>query len=204
MHWQKLDRDNKIKTIESITSSDTGGLFSVATCDVEQARLSFYNNYRLFKITNYSSLPSFSFEYLSDGTFFHHLDGTEGPIYVVNDKGELSLNEYNVVSYLEFFFSVSEGDDGEEMVVLKDVDSMPLLSSMGEDVSDAMLRSHKNPKVKYSEAEGKYTVETDMFSDGQMIRATIDVSQTGRVKILEQKMITSSFVAKGIDSEWAL
>jgi len=81
MHWQRLDRDTSVKVIDSVKSDANEGLFSVGTSEVQRARVSFYKEYFIYKVTNYASLPSFTFEYLSDGTFFHYLDGTESPIY---------------------------------------------------------------------------------------------------------------------------
>ncbi|MEM8833112.1 MAG: hypothetical protein AAGB32_01100 [Pseudomonadota bacterium] len=104
MHWQRLDRDNSIKVIDSVKSEANAGLFSVGTSEVKRARTVFYQEYFVYKVTNFASLPSFSFQYLSDGTFFHYLDGTEEPIYAVNDKGGLSLTQANLLNYLQFFF----------------------------------------------------------------------------------------------------
>ena len=118
MHWQRLDRDNTIKTIDSVKSASEAGLFSPATSEVQRAKLSFYNAIDLYKLTNFASLPSFTFEYLGDGVHFHYLDGTESPLYIVNDKGHLTLNERSVIDYLEFFFAHVTVDE-DEMYLIK-------------------------------------------------------------------------------------
>src|SRR5688572_12860610 len=112
MHWQRLDRENTIQVIDSVKSAADPRLIVSGTSEVERARLSFYGNTSLYKVTNYASLPSFTFEYLGDGTFFHYLDGTEMPIYTVNDKGGLMLTENSIVDYLAFFFGHVAGDGG--------------------------------------------------------------------------------------------
>lgn len=91
MNWQRLDRETTVKTIDSVKSSSEAGLFSVATSEVQKARLPFYNAVDLYKLTNFSSLPSFTFEYLGDDMqHFYYLDGTEQPIFTINDKGHLT------------------------------------------------------------------------------------------------------------------
>ena len=64
MNWQRLDRENTLKTIDSVKSASEAGLFSPTTSEVQRARLSFYEGIDLYKLTNFASLPSFTFEYL--------------------------------------------------------------------------------------------------------------------------------------------
>jgi hypothetical protein len=73
MHWQRLDRDKTLATIKSVRSLTDAGLFSPVTSEVQKAVLSFYNGVELYKLTNFSSLPSFTFEYLGDGMHFYYL-----------------------------------------------------------------------------------------------------------------------------------
>jgi hypothetical protein len=199
MHWQRLDRDNTIKTIDSVKSASEAGLFSPATSEVQKARLSFYNGIDVFKLTNFASLPSFTFEYLGDGVHFHYLDGTETPIYTLNDRGHLALNERSVIDYLEFFFAHVTVED-EEMCLIRSVHDMPLLDSLDVDSLDAISRNHKQPAVQYDAGFDTHTVEADVYAEGLLIRATIEVNSTGRVTITGRKMILNA-VAHSYSSE---
>lgn len=188
MHWQRLDRDNSVKVIDSVKSAENAGMFSIGTSEVKRARLPFYTDYYLYKVTNFASLPSFSFQYLSDGTFFHYLDGTEEPIYTVNDKGSLALNETNVMPYLEFFFNQIGDDEGDTMIINNPHD-MPLLESLDMDVYQAVFSQHKPAKITNNGNSANFHVEADLYKDAQLVRAKIDVSGRGRVKIIQQEMI---------------
>jgi len=188
MQWQRLDRDNSVKVIDSVKSAENAGMFSVATSEVKRARLPFFTDYYLYKVTNFASLPSFSFQYLSDGTFFHYLDGTEAPIYTVNDKGSISLSAANVLMYLEFFFEQAGDEDGDIMLINNPHD-MPLLDSLDMDVYQAVFSQHKAAAVEYDEQTEKYLVTADLYKDTQLIRAKIEISRRGRVKITNQEMI---------------
>ena len=199
MHWQRLDRDNTIKTIDSVKSASEAGLFSPATSEVQKARLSFYNGIDVFKLTNFASLPSFTFEYLGDGIHFHYLDGTETPIYTLNDRGHLTLNERSVIDYLEFYFAHVTVED-EEMCLIRSVHDMPLLDSLDVDSLDAISRNHKQPAVQYDAGFDTHTVEADVYAEGLLIRATIEVNSTGRVTITGRKMILNA-VAHSYSSE---
>lgn len=196
MNWQRLDRDNTLKTIESVKSASDPGLFSPGTSEVQKARLSFYHEVDLYKVTNFASLPSFTFEYLGEGKFFQYLDGTELPIYAINDKGALTLNDRSVVDYLEFFFSHVTVDD-EEMQLIRNPHDMPLLDSLGPETMDAVLQNHNAPAVSYDAGYDKYTVEADLYADGLLIRASVEVTESGRVSILDRKMIVNAVAHSG-------
>ena len=191
MLWQRLDRENTLKTIDSVKSASEAALFSPTTSEVQRARLSFYEGVDLYKLTNFASLPSFTFEYLGDGTFFQHLDGTELPIYTTNDKGRLSLNDRSVVDYLDFFFSHVMMDD-EETYFIHNAHDMPLLDSLDEESVEAITGNHKPPAVQYDAGFDKFTVEADLYSDGLLIRATIEVTASGRVSVLNRRMIVNA------------
>ncbi len=191
MNWQRLDRENTAKVIESVKSALDPAMFSLATSEVQRAYLSFYEGVQLFKLTNFSSLPSFTFEYLGNGMHFEYLDGTELPIYIVNDKGYLSLNDRSVVDYLEFYFSHVTIDD-EEMMLIQNPHDMPLLDSLEQESIVVVLRNHKPAEVVYDAGYDKHTVEADLYADGLLIRATIEVTSSGRVSIINRQMIVNA------------
>jgi hypothetical protein len=159
----------------------------------------FYDGVSLFKVTNFASLPSFTFEYLGDGTFFQYLDGTETPIYAVNDKGALRLTAGSVIDYLAFFFSHVTGEDGDETLLVKNPHDMPMLDSLDPGAYDAVIRGHQPAQVK-DQDDGGFVVSADIYDSGQLSRAQIAVSPSGRVVILARKMILQS-VARGLESE---
>lgn len=196
MHWQKLDRENAIKVIESVKSEANAGMFSAGTSEVKRARLPFYKDYSLYKVTNYASLPSFSFSYLSDGTFFHYMDGTESPVYTVNDKGALQLDKHNVMAYLRFFFEHVGGVDGD-IILIDNPHDMPLLDSLGPDSYNAVFNHHKAPEIHYDGGFDAYEIDADLYKESHIIRARIEVSTKGRVNIKNQKMIMHEVLDSG-------
>jgi len=197
MHWQRLERDTSVKVIDSVKSDANAGLFSIGTSEVKRAPVNFYKDYFVYKITNFASLPSFSFEYLGDGTFFHYLDGTPTPINTVNDKGVLSLDRHNVLEYLSFYFDHITDDEDNDTAVITNVDDMPLLESLGPDVHAAVISQHKPAEVHYDGGFDAYEIETDLYRDAQLVRAKIEVNTKGRVVIKDQKMIVHEVADSG-------
>lgn len=186
MHWQRLDRDNTEKVINSVKSAENEGMFSLSTSEVQQARVSFYKDYSIYKVTNFASLPSFTFQFLSDGTFFHYLDGTEDPIHTVNDKGVLTLTEQNILEYATFYFAQVGNDDGDDVIVVTNPHDMPLLDSLDAAAYDSVFNNYKPPVVTYQGDTDSYIVETDLYTESHGVRAKLEISAKGRVKIVEQ------------------
>ncbi len=196
MNWQRLDRENTLKTIESVKSASDPGLFAPTTSEVQKARLTFYNGVDLYKVTNFASLPSFTFQYLGQGQYFNYLDGTELPIYTVNDKGNLTLNDRSVIDYLEFFFAHVTVED-DEMALIKNPHDMPFLDSLEQDGIDAITKNHNPPIITYDAGYDKYTVEADLYAEGLLMRATIEVNSAGRVSVADKKMIMNAVARSG-------
>lgn len=188
MHWQRLDRDTSTKVIDSVKSDANAGLFSIGTSEVKRANLPFYKDYYLYKVTNFASLPSFSFEYLSDGTFFHYLDGTESPIHTVNDKGVLTLDKHNILAYLDFYFAHVSGDEGD-IIVINNPHDMPLLDSLDTDAYDAVFSRHTPAEIHYDGGFDAYEIDCDMYKDSQLVRVRVEINTKGRVTLKGQKMI---------------
>lgn len=187
MHWQRLDRDNSEMVINSVKSAANEGMFSLDTSEVQLARLPFYKNYSIYKVTNFASLPSFTFSFLSDGKFFNYLDGTEEPIHTVNDKGALNLNEHNITEYISFYFAQVGNKDGDDVIVITNPHDMPLLDSLDAAAYDSVFNNYKAPQISHNSDLGSYTVETDLYIESHSVRSKIEITAKGRVTITEQK-----------------
>ena len=93
MQWYEIDKDKTAEMIEKVKAPDMPSLFGASSSEARCAKLPFYTNFLLYRLTNYATLPAFSMDFLSDGEQFLYLDGTSSPIYKVNALGDLILNE---------------------------------------------------------------------------------------------------------------
>lgn len=189
MQWHKLDRDRTVAMIDSVKTSGDHMLFSLGTSEAKAAKLSFYKNLMLYRLTNYSSLPSFSFDYLGDGKTYFYLDGSPGPIYHANDSGNLSLNEQSVVDYVVFFFNHVSGPEGD-IFVIEDPQNHPALDALSDTQLDAILTQHTDPEVA-AHGNGAYTIKASMYYLASLVRATIYVDTDGRVSVKDFQMLLS-------------
>jgi hypothetical protein len=187
--WHKLDRDRTVAMIDNVKSSGDHILFSVATSEAKCAKLSFYRSLLLYRLTNYSSLPSFSFDYLGDGKTYVHLDGSPNAIYAANDSGNLALSAETIIDYIVFFFSHVSGPDGD-IYVIENPSNLPVLDALNYMQMDDIVARHEAPEITPDHAGG-FTVKTSLYYLGSLVRATITVDAAGRVDVVDSQMLLS-------------
>lgn len=187
--WHKLDRERTVAMIDGVRRDGDHILFSLATSEAKCAKLPFYKNLLLYRLTNYASLPSFSFDYLGDGKTYFHLDGSVTPIYAANDTGNLVLTAETVVAYVSFFFNHVSGPDGD-IHVIADMHDHPVLDTL--DLYQAAdLSAQFQPPEVHAGAGGGFTVRTTLFYLGSLVRATVEITPTGRIEVGDFQMLMS-------------
>ena len=187
--WHKLDRDRTLAMIDSVKTSGDHILFSIATSEAKCSKLSFYKNLLLYRLTNYASMPSFSFDYLGDGKSYYYLDGGTTAIYNANDSGNLILNEQTVIDYITFFFGHVSGPDGD-VYVIEDPSNHPALDSLNYMQMDDIIARHEAAEIARN-IDGGFRVKTSLYYLGSLVRATIDVDRFGRVNVGDFEMLLS-------------
>lgn len=164
-------------------------IFSKDTTEVSIRPLPFYTRYKLFRLVNYATMPVFSLMYLSSGEDFIAVDGTAQPIYDVNQKDPIRLNEMNVIPYLDFFFGNVQGSEGD-VFLIKDPKRMPFLESLSMEQRQSVIATFKPLRVSH-EPEGPYKVKGTIYYGGGLIAATILVFPDGRLAFEEQSLLLS-------------
>lgn len=185
--WHKLDRERTVAMIESVRRAEDHILFSLATSEAKCAKLPFYRNLLLYRLTNYASLPSFSFDYIGDGKSYVHLDGSPTPIYAANDTGNLALSPETVVDYVSFFFNHVSGPDGD-IYIIDELEDHPVLETLGADEA-ANLETHFRPAEITPQDDGGYIVTTTLFYLGSLVRAIVAISEKGRIEVTDFQML---------------
>ncbi|MDB5492208.1 MAG: hypothetical protein JWO78_2057 [Micavibrio sp.] len=188
--WHKLDRDRTVAMIDSVKTSGDHIFFSLGTSEAKCAKLPFYKNYLVYRLTNYSSLPSFSFDYIGDGRTYHHLDGSTTPIYRANDSGNLSLSAHNVLDYISFFFAHVSGPDGDVYVIDNPHDN-PALDALGPDQMASIQAMHQPADITM-DGSGNFVIATSLWYLDTLVRATVQVDAGGRVNITGTQMLMNS------------
>lgn len=187
IQWHKLDRDRTAAMIESVKTAGDHILFTITTSEAKCAKLPFYKNLLLYRLTNYASLPSFAFDYVGDGRTYYYLDGSPTAIYTANDSNNLVLNQNTALDYATFFFNHVSGPDGD-VYVIDDPQDHPALDALSSDQLDNIIASHTAPEISQDE-NGNYIVKTSLYYLGSLVRATIHIDPQGRVNVIDYAML---------------
>ncbi len=191
MDWNRLDRHQSADILEHIANVSDPNLFSTVSSEAHFKPLPFYQDYMVYRITNYATLPSFSLDFLSDGESYHLLDGSVSPISIVNGKGSLYLTEANVIDYVDFYLSNINGEDGD-IYMIRDLETLPFLDSLSLDQQIELKQRHQDPEVAIDKDTNNFIVLTDLFFGGTLLKSGIIVDPSGSLDIQPREMIMSA------------
>ena len=197
MDWNRLDKTQSQHILQHIAVAADPGMFSPQSSEASFKPLPFYQDYMVYRVTNYATLPSFSLDFLSDGESFHLLDGSPSPIAIVNTKGTLYLTEVNVIDYVDFYLANIRGEDGD-IYMIRDVENLPFIDSLGIDQQMELKNKHVQPSVAINDKTGDFIVLCDLFYDGTLVQAGITVTSNGIIDIQPRDMIMASYNGGGL------
>jgi len=188
--WTRFSREQAHEVLGKLAGQRDAVVFSKDVTEVTWRALPFYTNYKIYRLVNYATMPTFTMSYLSNGDDFIPLDGTAAPIYTTSERDPIRLNEMNVVPYLEFFFKKVQGSEGD-VFLIKDPKRMPALDSLSPDQQLAIVNNFKALKVSHDAAAGFYRVSGTLYYGGSLISAVIQVTPDGKLGFEEQSLLLS-------------
>ena len=193
MNWHRLDREKTIEIINTVQNGTDLSLFNPKTSEVKCASLPFYRNFLQYRLTNYASLPCFTFDYLGNGEKFYHLNGEADTIYKINEQAHLNLNIKTVMPYLRFFLDNVSIDDGEVYLV-ENTDDLSFIDSMGPDQKKHLEDHFEAPAISYEPTLSAFIVKCTLYFMGILMHTSIRIGNNGVVSILDQTMLMQSHI----------
>lgn len=190
LNWQKLERSETAKIIQRVSQTPDGSLFSNTTSEATAVQLPFYRGFMLVRLTNYATLPSFTLDFLSDGTSFYLLDGSPDPLQKVSARGGLVLNDRNVADYVDFFFRHVTTEEGD-IYLIRDPDDLPFLDSLSMDQQIQIKRHHADIQVAYNRDDDTFLVMAGLYFAGVLLKATLTVQPDGQIEVSNHAMLMS-------------
>ena len=186
--WTRLNREEAHQVLNHLSGSRDAIVFSKEATEVSWRSLPFYNKYKLYRLINYATMPTFSMTYLSDGEEFITLDGTANPIYTANEKDPIRLNEMNVVSYLDFFFGSVQGSEGD-VFLIKDPKKLPFLSARTTEQRESVYAGFKPLQVSQNAAANHFRLSGTLYYGGGLISSGITVLGDGKLSFHDQSLL---------------
>lgn len=192
MDWQRLDPKSAKSVIQQVQSSTDPGLISATSSQVDRAHLPFYRGCALFKVTNYASLPSFTFFFLGDGQFFHYLDGSQNALSAMHNQGFLRLDPENILDYLTFHYRYVRREEGD-IYIIHDADHMPFIDVLDEASQLAIRRAFRPAEISQNPENGDFDVLCCIYDSGIMNFGHFSITKDGVITLIEETMIANNF-----------
>ena len=183
----KLDLLECETVLEEINPALKGSHFHPATVTILAQDSAFYPGYRFFDLADYETIPNIRKFLLYKPGDVVVLNWTNEPIYALNEKAPILLDETTVSDYVRFFFTYVRGRHGRFIIT--------------ETVEDVMWRDEPPPAAR--KAIGKMLeplqiVERDggnfkliarmMFKDS-LFKTTINVQDSGLVNLSDEELL---------------
>lgn len=188
MEWVTLTREQSRIVINKVLTPEDGGLFNPMTSEVKTLSLPFYDQFQLYRITNYASLPSFTLEYLGNGDTFYRLDGHPDPIYQVNQLSPIRLDMNNVLLYLDFFLSNVQSEDGD-IYLITEPEKLKFYDSLPADQQAEISAKTRQPEVSYEFNLNAFVVSATLYFTGMVMNAIIQIGEDGSIAVIDQTML---------------
>lgn len=113
----KLGRDECETVLGEINPALKGGGFKSDSVTVLGQEISFYQGYRFLDIADHSQSPPHRRFVIHKPGEVVVLDGTNEPIYKLNERAPIVLIDENIVDYAKFFFTHVRGRHGRFLIV---------------------------------------------------------------------------------------
>lgn len=189
MIWHRLDRDKTIDMIGRVKSAAESMLFTPVTSEAKCTRLPFFKSFLLYRLTNFSSLPTFSMDFISNGESFYYMDGADTAIRHMVATGELELNEENIIPYLNFYYCYVRLPEGE-IILLKNAEEAPQIDLYDEERREALDVLPEGIEIERDPTNGGFLVLTPALYDSSPMQVLITISADGQVFTSPKRMLT--------------
>ncbi|OIN87059.1 MAG: hypothetical protein AUJ12_03165 [Alphaproteobacteria bacterium CG1_02_46_17] len=174
---------NRVKSVGDFV------LFSPQTSEAKALKLPFYESFLLYRLTNFSSLPTFSMDFLSDGESYFYMDGSDGPIIHINQKAGLNLNAQTVIPYLNFYYCFVRLPEGE-IILLKSPEEAGIIDLYDDERREDFDAVPTPLSVEDVDGDALFKVTAPILYDGSPMEALITVTKDGKVTTQPKRMLT--------------
>lgn len=185
--WQKLDSEKTMRILGEINPSFSPIPFKPATTTIRSQKLPFYRDHILLEVTDLSTVPAARKYAIYKSGDVSVIDWTNQPIYAINEKHPILLDENTVIDYVKFFFGYVRGRHGRFLIIetIDDVRWQVEPPAQGRKVMQEML----SPVIVESQdPDGTYNLEAFMVFKDSLFKTRIHVKKDGLVSMSEEDL----------------
>lgn len=183
----KLDLLECETVLEEINPALKGSHFHPATVTILAQEPKFYPGYRFLDLADYETVPNIRKFVLYKSGDVVVLNWTNEPIYALNEKAPILLDESTVSDYVRFFFTYVRGKHGRFIIT--------------ENVEDILWRDEPPPAARKAIGKmleplhiterkgGDFKLIARMMFKDSLFKTTVNVQASGLVNLSDEELL---------------
>lgn len=190
-NWTQCNEDETLAFLNAVRIDDDAILFEPSVCEVHRHPLPFYDGYDLVRVVNKYSPPYMLMDYLSNGENHFYLDGSESALQTICARGSTSLDESNVLQYIDLYFSYVY-ERGNSLVYIRDPQNTGYKGADAMGLHFQAIGQLEAAKTQWSKADNAFVIHTPLLYQEKSVNAVIHVDKQGMIAV--KKPIAVSFL----------
>lgn len=186
--YVKCDRLETEDLLAEFARHLEGAAFQPDTTVIMTRPLPYYPGYSFFDIADHATLPSRRRFVLRKDADIVALDFTNGPIYALNQRAPLVLDDTTLPDYVRFFFSFVRGRHGR-FILCESVDDIAWRDEPPPSARKAIGKMLDPLTVVRKDHDGTTHLSAEMMFRDTLFHAEISVTPDGMVKLSNEKLL---------------
>jgi len=190
--FEKLEDKETQEILDRFAPLFDGTPFTSNDTTIMAQEMNFYPGYRYLDIADYSTQPP-TRRFAIEGRKKNKgqdivLDWTNGPIYTLNQKAPIILNDETVPDYVRFFFGHVRGENGR-FLIAENVDDMRWKDDPPPEARKNLSKMLLPIMVKEITVNGSFLVPVTVMFKDSLFQCDVTVSPEGHVDITNEHVL---------------
>lgn len=186
--FTKLDLNEVADIVDQINSIVDGSTFDPLETTVLAVNASYYPGYRFLDIADHSTHPPLQQFALQKGTDYVLMNWSFKPIYDLNERAPIKLDEKNVLDYVRFFFAHVKGRHGR-FKIIEGLDTIEWRDEVSLEQKKAYGVMVTPMKIEEKNKEGVFKIKALMMLKETLFKVDVFVEPNGRVTLTEHEIL---------------
>ena len=184
----KLDKADVLDVLESAKPVLRDGSFNPDTVKMLGQYIPFYPGYRFIDVADYSVTPAVRKFMLFKPGDVTVLNWTNEPIYRLNERAPLKIDEDNIVDYVRFFFNYIRGRHGR-FIIVESVDDIAWGEEPPTAARKAIGQMIAPVNIKGIDKDGTFHLSACMVFKDSLFRTDVHVKSNGTIDLSGEELL---------------
>lgn len=186
--YVKLDLLECETVLEEINPALKGSHFHPATVTILANEPAFYPGYRFLDLADYETIPNIRKFVLYKPGHVVVLNWTNEPIYALNEKAPIQLDEATVADYVRFFFTYVRGRHGR-FIITESVEDVSWRDEPPPAARKAIGKMLEPLHIQERGADGSFKLIARMMFKDSLFKTTVNVQANGLVNLSDEELL---------------